>query len=103
MKLSDSSCDLRHTELADTPQTFGSHQTFLSTTVTTVFEVTALLKGRWIPAQPAPSAGSLEERMEEEMYVLLRAEWSPSPRIYSHLTITCKEANTFSLAIMCFT
>ena len=68
MKLSDSSCDLRHTELADTPQTFGSHQTFLSTTVTTVFEVTVLLKGRWIPAQPAPSADSLEERVEEEMY-----------------------------------
>ena len=71
MKLSDSSCDLKHTESIDTLQTFGSHQTFLSlcTTVTTVFEATALLKVRWIPAQAAPSADSLKEKVEEEKYI----------------------------------
>lgn len=107
MKLSDSSCDLKHTESIDTLQTFGSHQTSLSlcTTVTTVFEATALLKFRWIPAQAALSADftGRESGGQKVPLFFFREGCSPSPRFYSHLPIICKDTRENTFGSTCFT
>lgn len=65
----------------------------LCTTVTTVFEATALLKFRWIPAQAALSADftGRESGGQKVPLFFFHEGCSPSPRFYSHLPIICKD------------
>lgn len=81
------------------------HQAFLSsfTTPTTLFGATALPKVWWSPAQAAPLAAPLAEKVEEEKHICV-FPWTISPCSQSLFTaITCKRARKNTSGVMSVT
>lgn len=94
---------LKLAESIDILQAPGSHEVFLSscTALKTLFGATALPKIWWSPAQAAPLAGSLEEKVEEEKHIcgvfLTIQPWPHS----LFTSITCKRAKKNVPVIVC--